>query len=203
MIVIVDYGCGNLASIKNMIHKVGGESVISADEDVVSKATKIILPGIGAFDTGMKNLGERKFAGILNDKALKEKVPVLGICLGMQLMTRNSKEGNLNGLGWFDADTVKFEFNHDASKKIPLIGWKDVIQKKDSMLFKNMHESPRFYFVHSYYVRCNSGHDILATTNYGIDYVSAMEKDNLFGVQFHPEKSHKYGMVLFRNFIAL
>jgi imidazole glycerol-phosphate synthase subunit HisH len=203
MTVIVDYGCGNLSSIANMIRKIGGKAVITSDPAEIAAAEKIILPGIGAFDTGMSRLNEMGFAGILNNKALKEKVPVLGICLGMQLMTRGSEEGVLKGLSWFDADTLKFNFESAPQLKVPLMGWKYVQQKKASRLLDGMYETPKFYFVHSYYVRCNNEADILATTMYGSEYTSAFEKDNLFGVQFHPEKSHKYGMKILQNFIGL
>lgn len=203
MIAIVDYGCGNLLSIANMIKKVGGESFITSDADKISSADKIILPGIGAFDTGMSQLNQMNFTEVLSRKALQEKVPVLGICLGMQLMTRRSDEGKLSGLSWFDAETLRFNFESNAALKIPLIGWKQVEQKKENPLFSKMYEHPKFYFVHSYYVKSNVTNDIIATSFYGTEYVSAIAKENLFGVQFHPEKSHKYGMTLIKNFVNL
>lgn len=203
MIAIIDYGCGNLGSIKNMIRKIGGEAVITSDPEEIKKADKIILPGVGSFDTGMNNLKKSGFIEILNEKAFKEKIPVLGICLGMQLMTKGSEEGVEAGLGWFDAQTIKFNFEKGSKNKIPNMGWKQVVQKKPDIYFKDMFEEPRFYFVHSYFIQCNNPADVLATSVYGNEYVSAFEKDNLCGVQFHPEKSHKYGMKLFSNFLSI
>jgi imidazole glycerol-phosphate synthase subunit HisH len=203
MITIIDYGCGNLGSIRNMIRKIGGEVVITSDLAEIKKAAKIILPGVGSFDTGMNNLKNSGFIEVLNEKAFQEKIPVLGICLGMQLMTKGSEEGVEPGLGWFDAETIKFNFPKDSRNKIPNMGWKQVIQKKPSVYFKEMFEEPRFYFVHSYYIKSNHGEDILTTSVYGNEYVSAFEKDNLCGVQFHPEKSHKFGMKLFSNFLSI
>lgn len=203
MITIIDYGCGNLGSIRNMIRKIGGEAVITSDIEQIRQAKKIILPGVGSFDTGMNNLKQSGFIDILNEKAFTEKIPVLGICLGMQLMTKGSEEGNENGLGWFDAQTLKFRFPKGSANKIPNMGWKHVIQKKESKLFKEMYAEPRFYFVHSYYIESNQAEDVLATSVYGQEYVSAFEKENLCGVQFHPEKSHKFGMKLFTNFLAI
>jgi imidazole glycerol-phosphate synthase subunit HisH len=203
MIAIIDYGCGNLGSIKNMIRKIGGDAVITSDLNEIKKAGKIILPGVGSFDTGMNNLKKSGFIEVLNEKAFKEKIPVLGICLGMQLMTKGSEEGTESGLGWFDAQTIKFAFEKGSINKIPNMGWKHVIQKKSSIYFGDMFEEPRFYFVHSYYVQSNNKEDILTTTTYGNEYVSAFERDNLCGVQFHPEKSHKYGMKLLSNFLSI
>lgn len=203
MIAIIDYGCGNLGSIKNMIRKVGGEAIITSDSVQIKQAKKIILPGVGSFDTGMNSLKKSGFIDVLNEKALIEKVPVLGICLGMQLMTKGSEEGIEPGLGWFDAQTIKFKFEKDSKNKIPNMGWKYVHQQKPSAYFKDMYEDPRFYFVHSYYVQSNIKEDILTLTSYGNEYVSGFEKDNLCGVQFHPEKSHKYGMKLFSNFLSI
>jgi len=202
MIVIVDYGCGNLNSIKNMLRKIGYDSVITSSFEELEKATKIILPGVGSFDTGMKNLLDSNLQPILEKRALKDKIPFLGICLGMQLMTKGSEEGVLSGLGWFDAETKRFSSSIDYKLKIPNIGWNDIAIKKESEIFKGI-DSPRFYFVHSYYIQSNQTSDILASADYGIEYTCAFSKDNLFGVQFHPEKSHKYGMKLLTNFASL
>jgi len=200
MIVVVDYGMCNVKSISNIIGKVGGDVTISSDIDEILDAEKIILPGIGSFDAGIKNLNKQSLITVLNEKVLKEKTPFLGICLGMQLITQNSEEGTLNGLGWIDAETVKFSSLKD-NLKIPHMGWNYVNVKKNSKLFKDKYENPRFYFVHSYYVRCKDENDILATTEYGFDFVSAIEKDNIYATQFHPEKSHKFGMKLMENFV--
>ncbi len=202
MITIIDYGLGNLGSIKNMLKKIGAASEITRDLDIIANATKLILPGVGAFDNGMQNLKDFSLFDLLNKKVIEQKVPILGICLGMQLMTKSSEEGILPGFGWIDAETIKFKFDA-AGKKFPVphMGWELVNQKKESKLMQNMFTGPRFYFVHSYFVRSNQASDVLLTTNYGKDYVSGFEKNNIIGVQFHPEKSHKFGMCLLKNFV--
>lgn len=200
MIAIIDYGLGNLGSIKNMLKKIGAEAVITSDLEVIANAPKLILPGVGAFDNGMSNLHERGLVELLNRKVVQEKTPILGICLGMQLFTNKSEEGALPGLGWIDAETVKFGTN-DRKFPVPHMGWEYVTPQKESKLWDGMYEKNKFYFVHSYFVRCNQPSDVLLTTNYAHDYDSGFEKENIVGVQFHPEKSHKYGMQLFRNFV--
>ncbi len=200
MIVIVDYGLGNLGSIQNMIKKAGGSSVISSDPKDIEKADKLILPGVGAFDNGMSNIKKMGLIDVLNTKVLKQKTPVLGLCLGMQLFAKSSEEGKLPGLAWIDSVNLRFNFD-DTRLKVPHMGWNELELKKKSALFDGMPEEKRFYFVHSYHMACNDKADILATTNYGIDFVSAIQKGNIFGTQFHPEKSHKFGLMLFRNFI--
>lgn len=200
MIAIIDYGLGNLGSIKNMLKKIGAEAVITSDLEVIANAPKLILPGVGAFDNGMSNLQERGLVDLLNRKVIQEKTPILGICLGMQLFTNKSEEGALPGLGWIDAETIKFGTS-DRKFPVPHMGWEYVTLKKESKLWDGMYEKNKFYFVHSYFVRCNQASDVLLTTNYAHDYDSGFEKDNILGVQFHPEKSHKYGMQLFRNFV--
>lgn len=204
MIAIIDYGCGNLGSIQNMLKKLGAESIITSDAKQIIIANKLILPGVGAFDTGIKNLHEKGIWDILNEKVLEQKIPILGICLGMQLMTKNSEEGKFNGLGWIDAFTLRFNFKNDYDKKkIPNMGWNFIEIKKPSKLFEDMYENPKFYFVHSYHVTCNKHQDVLATANYSYTFDCAFEHKNIYGVQFHPEKSHKYGMKLLQNFINL
>ena len=203
MIVIVEYGLGNVASIKNMFKRVGIRNVIiTSDAKVISKAEKIILPGVGAFDNGMKNLKQRNLIEILNKKALEEKVPFLGICLGMQLMTKRSEEGSLPGLGWFDAITDKFQLK-DSSLKIPHMGWNYIESENRNEGFLKKNKNYRFYFVHSYYVECKNPKDVLYTTNYEKDFHSGIKKDNLIGVQFHPEKSLHFGMDIFESFAKL
>ncbi len=201
MIIIIDYGMGNVKSIENIIRKVGGDALISQNADEIIDADKIILPGIGSFDTGMKNLTEMSLIPVLQKKVLQEKTPFLGICLGMQLITKKSEEGTMGGLGWINAYTVKFKPMDDL--KIPHMGWNYITIKKKSQLFKDMYDNPRFYFVHSYYVYCNDENDVLTTTEYGLEFTSAIEKENIYATQFHPEKSHKFGMKLMKNFIEL
>lgn len=198
MVTIIDYGMGNLGSIANMIKKVGHKSIITSKMEEIQKATKLILPGVGSFDNGMKNLKEYGLVEILNQKVLAEKTPILGICLGMQLMTKSSEEGILSGLSWIDAETKRFVCD---ILKIPHMGWNVIKHEKESKLFDDLESEKRYYFVHSYYVKTNHKEDILATTPYGFDFVSAFEKENILGVQFHPEKSHKFGMNLFKNFV--
>lgn len=202
-ILILDYGMGNTGSIFNMVEKVGGKAVVSADKKLIEEAKKIILPGVGSFDKGIENLEKLNLIPLLNQKIIADKTPVLGICLGMQLMTKRSEEGLKNGLGWVDAETIKFKFtNNDL--KIPHMGWNLIKIEKKSTLFENMMtQENRFYFVHSYFVSCNNQEDSLSTANYGFVFTSAFEKNNIYGVQFHPEKSHKFGMQLIKNFLGI
>jgi glutamine amidotransferase len=202
MIAIVNYGLGNLGSIKNMLRKIGSDSVITDNQKDIEEATKIILPGVGAFDTGMEKLHETGLVELLNHKAMIEKIPILGICLGVQLMTRRSDEGERPGLGWFNAETIKFDFNGINGKyTIPNMGWNEVELCKESKLFENMFEEPRFYFVHSFHLKADDKADVLTFSHYGYPYASALEHENLMGVQFHPEKSHKFGQRLLTNFV--
>lgn len=204
MIAIVDFGMGNLGSIYNMLKYIGVESKITSDKNEIENAKKIILPGVGAFDNGMKNLESLELINLLNKKILEDKIPVLGICLGMQLFMNNSEEGSAKGLGWLEGENRKFKFGEKINnRKIPYVGWNVVEQKKENPLMNNLDSESRFYFVHSYYVTCKNENDILLRTNYGIDFASGVQKENIFGVQFHPEKSHKFGMKLLKNFSEL
>jgi len=200
MITIIDYGLGNLSSIKNMLKKLQIDSIITSELEQISNAEKLILPGVGSFDYGMEQLNKFKLIDVLNQKVLKEKTPILGICLGMQLFTKKSEEGKLPGLGWIDAETMKFNFNAMPEFKIPNMGWNTINIEKESKLIKDITSDSRFYFVHSYYVSCYNKNDILMSSNYGIDYTCAIENNNILGVQFHPEKSHKFGMAILNNF---
>jgi glutamine amidotransferase len=201
MITIVDYGLGNLGSIQNMLRRIGVDNVVTRDVGQVARATKLILPGVGAFDAGMRNLREFGLFGVLNEKARQEKVPVLGICLGMQLMTAASEEGILPGLGWVDASVRRF--SSASGRKVPHMGWRQVEARKDCGLVAGLETGARFYFVHSYFVACASPEDVLLTADYGATFDAAFAAGNIMGVQFHPEKSHRFGMRLLRNFAAL
>jgi glutamine amidotransferase len=203
MIVIVDYGMGNIGSILNMLKKVGAPAAkISSETKDIEQADKLILPGVGAFDTGMQRLREKNLIGLLNEKVVKSKTPTLGICLGMQLLTKVSEEGELPGLGWIDAETIRFRFDPKQSGlKIPHMGWNMVKVQREATLFKDMYAEPRFYFVHSFHVVAHNPEDVLATTEYGYDFVSAIQHGHIVAVQFHPEKSHKFGMKLYKNFV--
>jgi glutamine amidotransferase len=201
MIAIVDYGLGNLGSIANMLKKVGAAATITADPAVIRQADRLILPGVGAFDTGMRNLEERGLIPLLNERVLGDEVPILGVCLGMQLLGRRSEEGQLPGLGWLDAAAVRFKFEGvNAHLKIPHMGWNELTVCQPHPLFADLQEESRFYFVHSYHVVCANPANVLARTTYGFDFTSAVVKGNIIGVQFHPEKSHRFGMTLLQNF---
>lgn len=203
MIVIVDYGLGNLASVLNMFKKIGVKEVtVSGEKEVISKASKILLPGVGAFDGGMANLEVSGLIPVMMEKALIEKVPVLGICLGMQLLGRSSEEGVKSGLGWIDAETKKFDPDPALKLKIPHMGWDYVKVKRENPLI-DIDSKSRFYFVHSYYVKCLDEKQSLATCNFGEDFTCMVNKDNIFGTQFHPEKSLKFGMKVLENFARI
>jgi len=202
-IVIVSYGMGNLGSIKNMLKKVGCASVISGEPDEIATADKLILPGVGAFDNGMKQITDNGLLPVLNRKALEEKTPLLGICLGMQLLTTRSQEGQRDGLGWIDAEVVKFDFGEQSQLKIPHMGWNVVRRVGQSPLTEDMDSKARFYFVHSYHVVCNDAADVVLTCDYGGEFTCAVQHDNIMGVQFHPEKSHRFGMHLLKNFAEM
>lgn len=202
MITIIDYGIGNLGSIKNMFKYIGVESVIENDIDKIQHASKILLPGVGSFDAAMKKINQSDLKEVLYQKALKEQVPVLGICLGMQLLTDSSTEGSLEGLGWIPAKTISFKGLIEEKYRIPHMGWNIVEESNKSELtadFDQLDET-RFYFVHSYFVKVEDEKNSILKTNYGVEFDSAIQKDNIFGAQFHPEKSHKFGMKLFENF---
>lgn len=199
MVTIIDYGIGNIGSIANMIKKIGFIPEVTGDPSIISKANKLILCGIGAYDNAMQSLIDKKLVDVLHEKVLIQKTPILGICVGMQLFTERGEEGVLNGLSWIKGETKRFHL--DSSLRIPHMGWNYVTPVKESKLWENMYPNPKFYFVHSYHVVPTDKKDILLTTSYGTDFVSSVEKDNIIGVQFHPEKSHKYGMMLFKNFI--
>lgn len=202
MIAIIDLNLGNIGSIRNMIKKIGAESVAASTAGDIKEADKIVFPGIGTFDSGMTKLKELGLDGVLRRKVLEQGTPLLSICLGMQLLTKRSDEGKLVGLGWVNAETIRFSPTLDGKPlRIPHIGWNYVSQLKSSKLLEDLEECARFYFVHSYFVSCLNQEDVLTETYYGHPFTSSIEKDNILAVQFHPEKSHKFGMKLFRNFI--
>jgi glutamine amidotransferase len=205
MITIVDYKMGNLLSIQNMLKKIGYESTITSDPEKIKIASKLILPGVGSYATAMNSIMDLNIQDSLNVAVLEDKKPILGICLGMQLMCTKSEEGDgiTNGLNWIDASVLRLPNVFDSNKiKIPHIGWSEIdVQKETDLFIKDV--SNKFYFVHAYYVDLNDKSDALTTTKYGIEYCSSFQKGNLIGVQFHPEKSHKYGMHLFSKFASM
>ncbi len=204
MIVIIDYGMGNVGSIFNMLKKVGCKVNISRDPSEIMEAAKLILPGVGAFDEAMNNLQKRGLIPVLNRRVLEDRCPILGICLGMQLMSRRSEEGRLPGLGWIEAETRRFSLGQEQGHlKIPHMGWNLVEALDTTGIFAGFKETPRFYFVHSYHVCCDNPADVLATSTHGCNFAAAVRRGNIYGTQFHPEKSHKYGMHLLLNFANL
>jgi glutamine amidotransferase len=185
-----------------MVRRSGGECETVNSPDAIINLKKIILPGVGAFDHGMQGLKQGGWIEFLNEAVLEKKIPVLGICLGMQLMCQKSEEGILPGLGWIDAEVKKFNLDAKLNLKIPHMGWNTInILDKPTGILENTEEEQRFYFVHSFFVECHQSEDIHATSFYGKDFVAAFSRNNINGVQFHPEKSHRFGIALFKNFI--
>lgn len=193
---------GNLGSVQNMFKRIGVPTEITNDINEIKKAQKLLLPGVGAFGAAMQKIEESGLREILDQKVLEEKIPVLGICLGMQLLSQSSEEGISPGLGWISARTLKFNFTNSALK-IPHMGWNTVHPVKESRLIENFDNETRFYFVHSYYVKADNAEDVLTTTHYGLDFDSIIQHENIYGAQFHPEKSHKFGMRLLENFARI
>ena len=202
MTTIINYNLGNPKSIKNMLAYLGIKSIISSDITEITAADRLILPGVGHFQYGMEQLEQLGLVEVLKKEVLDNKKPILGICLGMQLLTKYSEEGDVKGLGFVDAQTKKFQWR-DKSLKVPHMGWNEVEFQKDSFLCSGLSAKPRYYFVHSYYVECTNREDILCTTMYDQEFVSGFQYQNIFGLQFHPEKSHKYGMDLLANFCKI
>ena len=203
-VTIVDYGMGNIGSIVNMLKKLGVTPAVASTPGEIEVASRLLLPGVGAFDAGMRHLDERGLTEALSRKAISERVPVLGICLGMQLLTLGSEEGTLPGLGWIEGEARRLATAGNGDRPLPLphMGWNTVeILRRDDGLFAGMEGEVRFYFVHTFGVACRSPADVASTTTYGDEFVSALQHENVFGTQFHPEKSHRFGMQLLANFI--
>ena len=202
MISVIDFGAGNVASVIRMIEKVGGTAQLISTAREISDAKIAILPGVGAFDYGMERLASSGLIEALHEAALERRIPILGICLGMQLMCKRSDEGLLPGLGWVDAEVSKFQFDPILRLPVPHMGWNTLDLVRPNGLLDSMLIRSRYYFVHSYRVSCNDPSDVVATTVYGERFVSAFERGNLFGVQFHPEKSHRFGMAMLKKFVG-
>ncbi len=202
MLAIINYGLGNLTSIRNMCKRIGVEAEITDSPALIESADKLILPGVGHFRSGMENLHRSGLKGLLDRLVLEQRRPILGICLGAQLMTARSEEGNVEGLGWVDADTIRFRSDGINGLKIPHMGWREISVAADSPLWNGLPEEPRFYFVHSYHFLFRRAEEVVATASYGYEFACAFRKDNIFGTQFHPEKSHKFGMRVLENFNA-
>ncbi len=202
MITIIDYGIGNLQSVQKAFDKIGVHAVISSNPKDLMTAERIVLPGVGSFAEGMDNLKHNGLLPVLNRKVYEEGTPFLGICLGFQMLTKGSEEGGADGLGWVDADTKYFHFNGTGSQyRIPHIGWNDLSIKRENHLLNGLPTESCFYFAHSYYVTCHDESAILATTQYGCEFVTVIQKDHIFGTQFHPEKSQANGLAVLRNFV--
>jgi len=203
MITIVDIGTGNLGSILNMLRRIKASAKVTSSIADIESADKLILPGVGAFDNAMKNLDRLGLIDVLNKRVQEHRAPILGICLGLQLFARRSEEGILPGLGWLNAEVVRFRSDGQSDVRIPHMGWNTTTLEKDDPLFADMKDETRFYFVHSYHLVCREPTDVLTTTQYGHEFVSSVARDNVRGVQFHPEKSHRFGMKLLENFARL
>ena len=203
MIVIVNYGMGNFGSVANMLKKIGANYIITSDLDTIRNAEKLILPGVGSFDTAISRIDKMGLREIILDLAINKKIPLLGICLGMQLLMDNSEEGSLLGLGLIKGKA--FHFNHHLHNdlKVPHMGWNQVNINNLSPITVGYQDEIRFYFVHSYFVRVENETNSIMKCNYGIEFDAAVQKNNIFGAQFHPEKSHRFGMQFFKNFIEL
>ena len=202
MIAVVTYGVGNVGSIFSMLRKIGVSSIAASTPDEIEAAERIILPGVGSFDHGMKMLAQRGLIDPLRRRAVKG-TPILGICLGMQLLGMGSEEGSLPGLGIINAHCVKFSAERPGALKVPHMGWNDVRVTRPHPLFAGMEEEPSFYFLHSYYLTCRRTEDVLAEAVYGGPFTCAVSVGNIFGAQFHPEKSHRNGIQLLKNFASL
>lgn len=202
MISVVDYGVANLGSMVNMLRKVGAAAKLVATPGELAEATRIVLPGIGAFDHGMAALEERGFIDTLRDKALLQRVPLLGVCLGMQMLGLGSEEGSRPGLGLIQMHCKRLRPSEGGRLRVPHMGWNTLVPRRASPLLEGLDAESRFYFVHSYHAVCEREEDVLATSRYGMDFVAVVEHGNVRGVQFHPEKSHRYGLALLRNFAS-
>lgn len=200
MVAIINYGLGNLTSILNMHKRLGLDAVITDDPAVIRNADRLLIPGVGHFKKGMENLHQSGLKGLLDTLVLEEKKPVLGICLGAQLFTRHSEEGDVDGLGWVDALTVRFNQQRLNDRKVPHMGWSDIKVKDANPLWADLPANPRFYHVHSFHFSFENPHEVSATATYGYEFACAFRRGNIYGTQFHPEKSHKFGMIVLKNF---
>ena len=203
-VAIINYGLGNHFSVQKKMNRVGVDVVTTSNAIDIQQADKIILPGVGHFGRAMENLHQLDIIKVLNEEVLEKKKPILGICLGMQLFASVSEEGDTKGLGWIEATVEKFNVNNHLKYKVPHTGWNQIeIAKESSRLLKNIDALTEFYFVHSYHFNCKEQEDVLCSTNYEFEFVSAVERNNIYGTQFHPEKSHGAGVQLLKNFIEL
>lgn len=201
MIAVLDYGVGNVSSIINMFKKIGEPAIPTNDITEIKKSDKLVLPGVGSFDAGMNKLNNSGMVEAIKNHAINEQKPLLGICLGMQMLGRKSEEGNESGLGLIPFDNKRFEIDGISQLKVPHMGWDITINNiKDDPLVEGLAPMQRYYFVHSYHAVCDSEENVLMRCEYGYSFAAAVKRGNIYGVQFHPEKSHKFGMELLSNF---
>jgi glutamine amidotransferase len=204
MITLIDYGVGNIFAFQNVYKRLNIPTKIAKTQEDLADAQKLILPGVGSFDFAMAQLNASGMREKLDELVLKKKVPVIGICVGMQMMGNSSDEGKLEGLKWIDSKILKFEENLIKHRtKLPHMGWNDVAPLKNHPLFIGLDKEAIFYFLHSFYFKCNNPTDSIAVSDYGLSFSSAVNKDSIYGIQFHPEKSHQYGEKLLHNFAKL
>lgn len=203
MITIIDYGAGNIRSIVNMLRSLSIKVAVADTPEAIRQATRLILPGVGHFDFGMSELENRGLVDALNARVLEARVPILGICLGAQLLTRSSEEGQRAGLGWIDARTVRFDKSRLPERlRIPHMGWSDTWAERPSAFSAAVTTDARFYYVHSYHLLCDAPEQSILAAQYGYPFTAAVQRDNIAGVQFHPEKSHRFGMQILKAFAA-
>ncbi len=201
MITIIDYGLGNIRAFLNVYRRLNMDVKIATNAQELLGASKVILPGVGSFDHAMKQLGRSGMRETLDDLVLHQRVPILGVCVGMQMLARSSDEGTLPGLGWIEGRVKALESLVSAEKlPVPHMGWNDVRPLSSNELFYQLDSGARFYFLHSYYFHCDREEDVIAVSNYGKDFACAVNSGNIFGVQCHPEKSHQFGIRLLKNF---
>ena len=202
-IVVVDYGMGNLSSVAKKLYKIGADVLVSSKKEDIESADTLILPGVGHFGKAMENLNELDLIDVLNQEVLEKKKPILGICLGMQLMAKHSEEGNVDGLNWVDADVVRFDVSDTLKYKVPHMGWNQIQIMKESKLMNEIQNKSEFYFVHAYHLKLRDKSIELNRTEYEYSFTSSIEKENIYGVQYHPEKSHDIGGQLLKNFLTI
>lgn len=204
MIAIIDYGLGNVKAFANVYKRLNIPAIIAKHAEELKNATKVILPGVGAFDHAMKMLEKSAMKPVLDEMALQNNVPVLGVCVGMQMLARSSEEGKLPGLGWIDGEVIGFKSSAAKySIRVPHMGWNSIKPTRLNGLLQGLEVESRFYFLHSYYMRCSKSEDVFAITEYGAEFACAVSHGNIYGVQFHPEKSHQWGIKLLENFAGL
>lgn len=204
MITLIDYGVGNINAFVNVYKRLNIPARIAKKPEDLQSVEKLILPGVGSFDYAMNQLNASGMRERLDELVIQDKIPVIGICVGMQMMGNKSDEGSTEGLKWIDADILKFDSSRINYKtKLPHMGWNDVMPVGSNKLFDNLEKDSVFYFLHSYYFRCNNPNDSIAISEYGDSFTSAVNRNNIYGIQFHPEKSHEYGEILLKNFANL